>query len=99
MTLYSPAAAFATKDAAADDLQSDTEAVHDAEAALHAADRAITGQGWPAANQKLQQGIDLVQFRSLSRRPGFIDDSEFALRHASVEERDRDLQTAAEFRL
>jgi hypothetical protein len=98
MPLYSPAPASATKDVAVKVRQSDAEAAHDAEAALRAADRHIGEQDWPAANQKLKQGIDLIRVRSLLWQPGVIDDSEFALHRANRKERDGDLQTAAELR-
>jgi hypothetical protein len=100
MPFYSLAAAFATEDAAADVRQSDAEAVHDAEAALRAADQAIAEQDWPAANRRLQQGIELIRFRSMSwqAQAGVIDDTEFGLYRAWDKERDGDLQTAAQIR-
>jgi hypothetical protein len=98
MPLYSMAPASATEDAAVNVRQSDAEAANDAEGSLRAADRAIGEQDWPGANRSLLQGIDLIQFRSLFWQRGVIDDSEFALGHAFVKERDGDLPAAAQFR-
>jgi hypothetical protein len=100
MPLYSLAAASAMENAAASIRQSDAEAAHDAEAALRAADQAIGEQDWPAANRRLQQGIDLIQFRSrsLQAQAGVIDDSEFDLYRAWRKEQDGDLQSAAQLR-